>query len=131
MTTILIAEDDTDVLTMLCRVFTRAGFTVLDAADGDVALDLARRWTPDVVLSDLEMPHLDGRQLCRAMRRDPVLRDVPVALLSGGLGSGDPDVAGEDVCGVWLKPFDNAELVAAMRKLADAGHGRKVSRGTA
>ena len=121
MATILIAEDNTDVRILLDRLFTRAGHTVLQAPDGQAALQLARRHPPDVVLTDLDMPHLDGLGLCRAIRADPVLRDTPVAILSGGLQPGDPRTHHAHVCGVLLKPFTNEELVAAVTRLADAG----------
>ncbi|MFI5492776.1 response regulator [Actinoplanes sp. NPDC051859] len=122
MTTLLIAEDTDDLRMVLQRVFTRAGFAVQVAEDGQVALELARRQPPDVVLTDLNMPNLDGLQLCQAIRADPVLCDIPVAILSGGIQHGDPRFADGQVCGVLLKPFVNNELVEAVRNLAEGGH---------
>jgi CheY-like chemotaxis protein len=121
MTVILIAEDNADVRTLLHRVFDRAGFTVLTAVDGRDALHAVRRHRPDVVLTDLDMPHLDGLQLCRAIRQDPTLGHTPVTILSGGLHPGDPRTHGADVCHVLLKPFNTEKLVAAMRQLVDDG----------
>ncbi|GGQ65084.1 response regulator [Couchioplanes azureus] len=122
MTTLLIAEDTDDVRMVLQRLFTRAGFTVLAAEDGRAALELARRQPPDVVLTDLDMPHLDGLELCQAIRRDPELSDIPVAILSGGIQPGDPRFADGQVCGVLLKPFSNTDLVEAVLHLAETGH---------
>ncbi|MEV6598129.1 response regulator [Actinoplanes sp. NPDC051346] len=122
MTTLLIAEDTDDLRMVLQRLFTRAGFTVLAAENGQAALELARRQPPDVVLTDLNMPQLDGLQLCQALRQDPVLRDVPVAILSGGIQQGDPRFSDGQVCGVLLKPFDNTGLVEAVQHLAETGH---------
>jgi CheY-like chemotaxis protein len=124
MATLLIAEDTEDVREVLHRLFTRAGFTVHTAADGQAALDLARRHLPDVVLTDLDMPRLDGLQLCRAIRSDPALRDTPVAIISGGITPGDPRAADSKACGLWLKPFGSDDLIAAVRHLADLGHHR-------
>src|SRR5688500_18170325 len=121
MTTILIAEDTDDVRDVLQRLFTRAGFTVRTAPDGRTALELARQHPPDIVLTDLDMPHLDGLQLCHAIRRDPTLADTPVAILSGGLHPDDPRTAGAHLCGVLLKPFTSQELITAVRRLADIG----------
>ncbi|MEV8510315.1 response regulator [Actinoplanes sp. NPDC051475] len=59
-----------------------------------------RRQPPDVDLTDLNMPHLDGLQLCQAIRQDPALRDIPVAILSGGIQPGDSRFAQGQVCGV-------------------------------
>jgi CheY-like chemotaxis protein len=124
MVTSLIAEDTDDVREVLQRLFTRAGFTVHTATDGQTALELARRHRPDVVLTDLDMPQLDGLQLCQAIRADPDLGDTPVAILSGGLTPGDPRPADSKACGVWLKPFGNDDLIAAVHHLADVGHHR-------
>jgi CheY-like chemotaxis protein len=121
-TTILIAEDNEDVRGLLRRLFDRAGFDVLTAPDGRAALVSAREHRPDVVLTDLDMPHLDGLELCRAIREDPALAGTPLAILSGGIQPGDPRTADAHVCDVLLKPFTNDELVTAVRCLADAGH---------
>ncbi|MFI1994914.1 response regulator [Actinoplanes sp. NPDC020271] len=107
---------------VLHRLFTGAGFSVQTAPDGHTALRAARRHPPDVVLTDLDMPGLTGLQLCQAIRADPTLSDIPVAILSGGLQPGDPRAADSQACGIWLKPFHNNDLVTAVRHLADLGH---------
>ena len=80
--TILVAEDDLSVNWFLVGVLREAGATVLDARNGSQALALAYKHVPDLVISDILMPELDGFALCRALKRDVVLRDVPVILLS-------------------------------------------------
>jgi CheY-like chemotaxis protein len=121
MTVVLIAEDNDDINAMLVRLFTGAGFTVLTAPDGKSALDLATRQHPDVVVTDQDMPGMTGLQLCQAIRADPALRGVPVAILSGSLQQDDPRAVDVHACGVWLKPIANAALVAAVRGLLAAG----------
>jgi CheY-like chemotaxis protein len=121
MAVLLIAEDDADVRTVLRIVLSRAGFSVHTADDGAAALDLARTVRPDVVLTDLDMPRMTGAQLCRAIRAEPALADIPVAVLSGRVQPGDPRLDGAELCGVLTKPFGNAALVAAVRKLVDRG----------
>lgn len=121
MARILIAEDDEDVCFALTMVFRRAGFTVFSAPDGAVALELAGTQLPDFVLTDLDMPELNGLELCRAIRADPRLRDTPVAVLSGSLQPGDPRAAEAAVCAALLKPFTNDELVADVQRLLDHG----------
>lgn len=79
---VLVAEDDPAVAWYLGDTLRRAGCVVDEAHDGWEALDKARRMGPDVVLADIRMPGLDGLRLCRALRVDPVLADVPVILLS-------------------------------------------------
>lgn len=121
MAVVLVVEDDIDVNAVLTRLFTRAGFMVLSAPDGATALQVALERRPDVVLTDLDMPGLNGLQLCQAIRADPVLACVPVGILSGSLRFGDPRAAEVHACGVWLKPFASTALVSAVRDLLAAG----------
>lgn len=79
---IVVADDDPAVTWFLAGVLRAAGATVHEAHDGARALDLAHQTTPDLVVSDVLMPRLDGFALCRALKRDVALRDVPVILLS-------------------------------------------------
>jgi CheY-like chemotaxis protein len=78
----LIADDDPAVAWYFVDVLRRAGCDAQEVHDGAEALDRARRFVPDVVLADIRMPVLDGLRLCRALRTDPILGDVPVVLLS-------------------------------------------------
>src|SRR5690606_24044328 len=80
--TILVADDDPSITWFLAGVFKAAGATVVEARDGARALELAKHRAPDLVVTDVLMPRLDGFSLCRALKRDVVLRDVPVVLLS-------------------------------------------------
>ncbi|WP_437316270.1 response regulator [Sorangium sp. So ce385] len=79
---IVVADDDPAVTWFLAGVLRAAGAQVHEAHDGARALDLAYQTTPDLVVSDVLMPRLDGFALCRALKRDVALRDVPVILLS-------------------------------------------------
>ncbi len=79
---VLVADDDPAVTWFLAGVLRAAGAEVLSAHDGETALGMAYRASPDLVISDVLMPKLDGFALCRALKRDVALRDVPVILLS-------------------------------------------------
>jgi CheY-like chemotaxis protein len=79
---VVVADDDPAVTWFLSGVLQAAGAVVYEAHDGMRALEIAFRFTPDLVISDILMPELDGFGLCRALRRDLILRDVPVILLS-------------------------------------------------
>lgn len=80
--TIVVADDDPAVTWFLAGVLQAAGAIVHEAHDGARALETAFRCTPDLMISDVLMPGIDGFALCRALKRDVVLRDVPVILLS-------------------------------------------------
>ncbi|HEX2679502.1 MAG TPA: response regulator, partial [Polyangiales bacterium] len=79
---VLIADDDPAVLWFFAGLFREAGARVFDAPNGQAALELARRKRPDVVVSDILMPKIDGFALCRELKRDAQLAHVPVILLS-------------------------------------------------
>lgn len=79
---IVVADDDPGVVWFLADLLKTAGCIVHEAFDGKQALELAYKSAPDLVISDILMPNLDGFSVCRALRRDVALRDTPVILLS-------------------------------------------------
>jgi DNA-binding response OmpR family regulator len=79
---ILVADDDPDTRTLLRRAAEAKGFVVEVARDGAEALEKARAAPPDLVLLDVMMPELDGRDVCRALRADPTTREVPILIVS-------------------------------------------------
>ena len=119
MATVLIAEDNAD-LRELCRIHLEAdGFAVLEATTGTVALEVARRERPAVVLLDVVMPGLDGLRVAELLRSE-LGDDVRIVFISGrgrfeeqleGLERGAVDYV--------TKPFDPARLVARVRSWLD------------
>ena len=79
---VVVADDDPGVTWFISDLLRTAGCEVHEALDGQTALEIAFRVSPELVVSDILMPGLDGFALCRALRRDVALRDVPVILLS-------------------------------------------------
>lgn len=79
---VVVADDDPGVTWFLADLLRTTGCIVHEALDGTTALDLAMRTTPDVIISDILMPKMDGFALSRAVKRDVALRDTPVILLS-------------------------------------------------
>jgi CheY-like chemotaxis protein/phosphoribosyl 1,2-cyclic phosphodiesterase len=82
--TILVVDDDKDVVDLLIETLSPEGFRVLTAGDGETALRLARAHRPDLLLLDWHMPGQDGLEVCRALRADADLhlREVPVVLVT-------------------------------------------------
>lgn len=91
MSLVLVADDEPAVLEVLSQVIEDLGHEVLQARDGAEALRLARARRPQLVVTDHVMPRLSGLELCRALRREPGLEEVPVILLSGVLAHGTPE----------------------------------------
>jgi DNA-binding response OmpR family regulator len=107
---VLVVDDDAAVRSLVCARLVREGYAVLEAADGEAALELARTGRPDLVISDVVMPGLGGHELVRRLR---ALSSVPVIFLTGRV----EDV--EAVVGLTLgaddyvtKPFSPPELMA-------------------
>jgi CheY-like chemotaxis protein len=121
MAVVLVAEDDQDIAAILTRLLTRAGHTVRHEPDGTAAFERAVADHPDVVLTDLGMPRMDGLELTRAIRRHPGVADTPIVMLSGHLHPGDHEPISAGVCAVLLKPCPNDKLRAVVLELADRG----------
>lgn len=116
----LVAEDSRTQAFQLKSLLESHGFEVVVAVDGDEALESARRRTPDVVISDIVMPKRDGYSLCRALKDDAALRDVPVMLvtsLAEPLDVVRALAAGAD--NFVTKPFDEEQLVRRVKRTVD------------
>jgi PAS domain S-box-containing protein len=110
---LLVVDDNADLREYMSRILRAAGHDVRVATDGQAALAAARAEPPDLVLSDVMMPRLDGFGLLRELRADPVLRDTPVLLLSARAGEearvGGIEHGADDYL---TKPFSARELLA-------------------
>ena len=83
---ILLVDDDEGVRAVMSRALRKAEFEVIEAADGYEGLDRARTMVPDIVVSDLVMPGLDGRELLGELRKYPETSTIPVLMLTGSDG---------------------------------------------
>ena len=111
--TILVADDSMVVRAVLRRQLETDGHTVVEAVNGEEAIDACREYRPDVVLLDVEMPVLDGHATLERLKADPQLKDIPVVFLTGRVDTADV------VNGLRLgahdylrKPFEANELMA-------------------
>ncbi len=110
--TILIADDESPIVDLLRDLLEDEGHTVLAAHNGCEALALARREHPDLVLSDVMMPLMDGVQLVRLLREDGVAQGPVMILMSAAK---PPDLAAVGAAAFLAKPFD---LAAMLRLIA-------------
>jgi PAS domain S-box-containing protein len=113
---VLIADDNADMREYLTNLLRTSGYQVSEVTDGQQALDVIRAEVPDLVISDVMMPGMDGLQLVAALRADPRVAAVPVVLLSARAGqeaSIEGLQAGAD--DYLVKPFAAAELLARVR----------------
>ncbi|MCZ2122387.1 MAG: response regulator [Anaerolineales bacterium] len=82
MARILIAEDEPDIRELVAFTLRFAGHEVTATANGEEALEQAGQIIPDLILMDVRMPKMTGYDACRAMKQDPMLKDIPVVFLS-------------------------------------------------
>ena len=115
---ILIVDDDADIRDILKITLSDEDYEVIEAADGAEGLKTVQSKSLDLVILDYKMPYLDGREVCRRIKKDILLRHMPVIMLTGkgdlmdkvkGIDAGADDYI--------IKPFEPAELLARIRMI--------------
>ena len=109
--TVLVVDDEPDALFLFSMILEGAGFEVRQAPHGRAAVEDLCICRPDVVVTDLMMPVMDGRALIDHVRGDPALHDVPVVLLTAN------PVRDTDADLVIGKPFRSEDLIDVVRRL--------------
>ncbi|HEX8272511.1 MAG TPA: response regulator [Longimicrobiaceae bacterium] len=117
---VLVADDEPAITALVAEMLGYAGFDVVRAGGGAEALVLARAERPALVLLDVMMPDLDGRDACRALKMDAELRDVPVVLFSSA-DEQDVHWRGAGADGFLQKPFAIRELPGFVRGFLNGG----------
>ncbi|MFU8819649.1 MAG: response regulator transcription factor [Desulfurivibrio sp.] len=132
---ILIVEDDENIQQLVGYNLVKAGFQVIYADNGEQALSLVFRDKPDLVILDIMLPGLDGREVCKKLRHDPRSRQLPIIMLTAR-GAEDEISAGLDLGAddYITKPFSPKILISriksALRRGREAeGEGREGGEG--
>lgn len=116
LATVLLVDDDPNILRPLRLLVEREGYRVLTAADGAAALAIASIENPGLIVTDWMMPRVDGVELCRRLRNDTATADIPVVMLSAAL----PPESDEPLWDVlMLKPAPIGRLLSAIHNLLD------------
>lgn len=119
---VLLVDDEPSIRVALAFLIKQLGYQVMEATNGEEALELLAQHQPNVVILDVMMPRLDGFEVARRIRTQPLYAEVKIVFLTArgteedrfdGYGSG-----GELYI---TKPFDNAELVNTIRELVEYG----------
>jgi len=118
MTKILIAEDEPDIRDLVAFTLRFAGYEVVTGANGEEAVQLAKKEFPDMILLDVRMPRMTGYEACKQIKADPNLKDVPIVFLSAkgqeseiqnGMEAGAEEYL--------LKPFAPDQLTERVRSI--------------
>jgi two-component system, chemotaxis family, chemotaxis protein CheY len=118
--TILTIDDSRTMRDMLRLALGGAGFTVVQAVDGQDGLKVLPQQPVDVIITDINMPKLDGYGVIRAVRSDPAYDDTPILVLSTEAEQGSKDIANEAGANGWIvKPFDPEGLVKLINTVCE------------
>ena len=122
---VLVADDETHIVQVLALKFRNAGLDVLEASDGEQALDLAREFQLDAIVTDVQMPFMNGIELAGALLKDPQLQNIPVLVLTARGWSMDESLQGlSNVRTVLNKPFSPRAVLAEVMSLIDVDRER-------
>lgn len=114
----LVADGESDIRKLLATLLRRDGYEVVEAVDGEQAMQLARERLPDVALMDVRMPKLDGYEATRALRADPATRDVKVVILTTSVKDSERASALAAGADLYLrKPFHGRDLTLRVREV--------------
>ncbi|GMV48004.1 MAG: hypothetical protein AMXMBFR66_34020 [Pseudomonadota bacterium] len=115
---VLIAEDEPHIVESLSFVLQREGFDVISVLDGEAALRALRSDAPELLILDLMLPRMNGFEVLKAVKSDPVLKSVPVLVLTAKGQAQDRRMAEEIGADCFVtKPFSNRDIVEQARRL--------------
>jgi len=115
---ILIVDDDPDIRDVLRLTLSEEKYEILEASDGEEALKIIHENQPDLILLDYKIPKIDGREVCRRVKKDLLLRHLPIIMVTGKGDINDKvggiDAGADDYV---VKPFEPKELLARIRMI--------------
>jgi len=114
---ILVVEDTEDNRRILRDLLTRAGFELIEAADGESGVSMATTHRPDLILMDIQLPVLDGYEATRRIRANPDTHSIPIIAVTSYALSGDETKAIAAGCdGYVAKPFSPRKILAMVQE---------------
>ena len=126
-TTLLVVYDEPEINKLVARIFEKRGYRVNQAIDGADALASVERDRPDLIMLDLNLPKIDGWEVCRRLKGDPATREIPIIMLTAahanvddaeiGLGLGADEYV--------AKPFVRAVLLHNVERLLGRPHSEE------
>ena len=115
---ILVVEDEEDIIDLIEYHLRQSGFSVIRALDGPLGLELARKKRPDLVILDLMLPGMDGKDVCRALKLNPLTQSIPILMLTAKTEEVDRLIGFELGADDYVtKPFSPRELVLRVKAI--------------
>jgi CheY-like chemotaxis protein len=122
---ILIVDDNLQNLKLVRLLLDSEGYTVRTATDAELALRVLETFKPRLILMDIQLPGMDGLQLTRQLKADPVYREIVIIALTAYAMKGDKEKTLAAGCDAYVtKPIDTDALAALVRERLDAANAR-------
>jgi DNA-binding response OmpR family regulator len=128
---LLVVDDEPEINKLVARIFEKRGYRVTSALDGAEALAAVKRQRPDLIMLDLNLPKVDGWEVCRQLKSDPATKAIPIIMLTAahanvddaqiGLGLGADEYV--------AKPFVKAVLLHNVERLLGREHTEETNPG--
>lgn len=120
--TALVVDDEQHIVHVVALKLRNAGLEVLTAADGEQAYEIASKTPPDIVITDLQMPYMNGLELCQKLRANPGTSHVPALMLTArGHALSKEDLASTNIAEVLAKPFSPREILSRVEAILGNG----------
>jgi two-component system cell cycle response regulator DivK len=114
---ILVVEDTEDNRRILRDLLTRAGYELIEAADGESGVSMAAAHRPDLILMDIQLPVFDGYEATRRIRANPETKNIPIIAVTSYALSGDESKALAAGCNSYVaKPFSPRKILAMVQE---------------
>jgi len=131
MKSVLMIEDEKDIVDLVEYHLKQSGFSVTSALDGSTGLERARKKKPDLIILDLMLPGMDGKDICRSLKSNPLTQSIPILMLTAKAEETDRLIGFELGADDYVtKPFSPKELVLRVKAILrrkEADHeGEKV-----
>jgi len=115
---ILVVDDEPDLLKVVTFRLRKLGYDIIEATDGQKAMDLIQEHRPHLILLDLRLPIMDGREVCRRVKADDQLKHIPIFFITASSGAVNLEMTKElKAEGFLVKPFEPEELLEIVEKL--------------
>ena len=119
---ILVVDDSATIRAVLGKMLNQDSQVVFKAPDGETAIEMARKELPDLIFLDIVLPGMNGFAVLRALRRDPLTRDIPIVMISGNLQATEQFYVQRFGADDFMKkPFGRGEVFARIRHLTESG----------
>jgi two-component system, cell cycle response regulator DivK len=125
---VLVVEDNELNLKLFCDLLRAHGYEALGIKDAREAIDRATLFAPDIIIMDIQMPHISGLELIEAMRRDMILRRIPIMAVTAYAGKGDEERIREAGADAYVsKPISLMRFVEVVRQLGEIADTRAMA----